>query len=230
MAISSRSTPPTEPLTPKPKVNLFLALLALIVGGTLQGVFSNVGRVTGETGWRGFGTLLGVVLFGWVARRLRWWLVLVIPASLFAISIIATPFERATMPAVRSVVYQVWNPACEGWENLGPRFDAIGVKMESFVEDLTTTKDPDVDDARRWVAAAQDIRGLFQLLAANPHPPILDQYLATSVELMTTYANGFTLIINGNVEEGQALLDEGDTVLLPRAQAEFSAASAKCGG
>lgn len=230
MRASSGSPVPLT--TQKPKGNLTLAVVALIVGGVLQGLLSNASRVaSADVSWGGWGALLGMVLFGWFARRLRWWLILLIPASLFFMAPISLMTQANTMRPVSTIYRQLtMNPDCAGWEHLDAQLDPIGVKIRAFADDVNETTVPDVDDFRRWANAADGIRSSFHLLNELEHPPVLDEYLATSMQWMTNYRDGFRLIVDGKYDEGQALLDEGDTSLRTRAQAQFRVANETCAG
>ncbi len=207
---------------------ILLAGLCVILGGILQGIGANIQHFAeSDVAWGGLGVLIGGGLSVWFARRLRWWLLLYIPAIVFLMAPIAVYTQIETGAAVRGIVDRVNVPSeCKGWQDLNANLAPIYASAKTYGDDLANTTAPDSDDARRWAALAATIRQQYEEL---DHPPVLDSYVELSVETFRSYEQGFGAMARGDYDGGQPRLDHGDRIRT-QAQAAFRTANAVCVG
>lgn len=201
------------------------AVVFVVVGGVLQGIGANIERyISPGVAWGGSGVLIGMACSVWFARRLRWWLLLYIPAIVILMIPLAIATETGTGAWIRSAGERFGD--CRGWGDLKERFDPVTLNIQAYMDDMNTAENPDLDDARRWSDAAGEIHRQFEGLEP---PPALDLYVERTTQVFRAYEEGFAAMADGDNEAGLALLDEGDRTL-PTAQAEFASAKAKCEG
>lgn len=205
---------------------ILLAGLFVIVGGILQGIGVNIQRFTNlGTGWGSLGVLIGGGLSVWFARRLRWWLLLYIPAIIILMSPIAFITEIATGGLVSELAARANEPSeCRGWQDLNANLAPLSTSIRAYFDDLDSTTNPGPDDTRRWLTSAAAIRQQFEAL---DHPPVLNNYVDLSVQTFRLYEQGFGAMANGDYDGGQPLLEQGDSTLT-QAQAAFQNANAVC--
>ena len=141
----------------------------VIVGGVLQGMGVNIQRYSNsDVAWGGLGVLIGGAVSIWFARRLRWWLLLYIPAIWIAMVPIALASELMTAGFFSRAGDQ--DASCRGWRHLNAELAPISTAISAYTNDLASATNPGSDDARRWAAAATSIRKQYEEL---DHPRCL---------------------------------------------------------
>ncbi len=220
-------TPLGAPEPPAPwRRTILLAGLFVILGGILQRIGANIQRYAeSDVTWGSLGVLIGGGLSVWFARRLRWWLLLYIPAIVFLMAPIAVYTQIETGRTVRGIVDRASEPAaCKGWRDLNANLAPLSTSVRDYFDDLNSTTNPGSDDTRRWSTSAAAIRQQFEAL---DHPPVLNNYVDLSIQTFRLYEQGFGAMANGDYDGGQPLLEQGDSTLT-QAQAAFRNANAVC--
>ncbi|MDP9358201.1 MAG: hypothetical protein M3R02_23530 [Chloroflexota bacterium] len=211
---------------PRRRAIPLLAGLFVIVGGILQGIGANIQRYADpDTAWGGVGVLIGGALSVWFARRLRWWLLLYIPAIIILMIPIALITEIETGGLISELVARANEPSeCRGWQDLNANLAPLSTSVRNYFDDINNTAKPSPDDDRRWANSAAAIRQQFETL---DHPPVLNTYIDLSVQTFRLYEQGFGAMANGDYDDGQSLLEQGDSIRT-QAQAAFRTANARC--
>ncbi len=214
------------PPTPRRRTIPILAGVFVFVGGILQGIGANLQTYADpDMAWGGLGVMIGGGLSVWFARRLRWWLLLYIPAIILVMVPIAIATELQTAGLVSNLVSRANEPSeCKGWRDLNANLAPLSTSVRAYFDDLDSTTNPGPDDARRWSTSAAAIRQQFEAL---DHPPVLNNYVDLSVQTFRLYEQGFGAMANGDYDGGQPLLEQGDSILT-QAQDAFSTANAVC--
>lgn len=200
------------------------AIVFLFVGGVLQGIGANIQRYASpDVAWGGLGVLVGGGISVWFARRLRWWLLLYIPAIIMLMVPIATAAEVYTANLVSRTILE--SGKCGGWEDLDADLDPVSASIATYSADLNSTEDAEDDSLRRWADNAAAIRQQYEGLDI---PPVLIRYRELSAEGMRQHEQGFDALARGDDEDAAiALLDQGDRTLV-EARAAFRDAAAEC--